>query len=352
MSRLSPFRTGALLSLVFLVACAFITYGQRGGAQTSPTRGGGVQPSPAQRGETGRGPAMPGGRGRGQQPPQKKQEDDLDPNNGMIVAYVTVTDKEHRSVPGLKKENFQVTENNVEQSIELFSVESGPVSVGFVLGGPPPESRSVPLAFLKATPWTTNEFFLINDNGHPPGGMVIQSFTTDTLKATTIYPQGGVSMDSIYMGLDYLKEAANHRKLMILVGGTLTGDGATPTGGGMNPDYVERVASKQAVQVYSIVTSNDGGDITDDDSTSNISPLTGGREYLSFPTSFGLESIVQQIARGIAVQYEIGYRSTNPANDGKWRKIKVNVANIPETVGKVSVWTKSGYYADKEKKTK
>jgi hypothetical protein len=270
----------------------------------------------------------------------------------MVLTYVTVTDKDHRSVAGLTQKNFKITEDKVDQTIELFAVENGPVTIGFVLGGPPPESRGVPLAFLKATPWT-NEFFLINDDHHPPGGTVIQSFTTDILKATAIYPAGGVSPDSIYMGLDYLKEAANKRKILMLIGGTLNAD-AQP-GSGLDPYYVERMATKQEVQVYSILTSNEGdaSDAFDDGGgTSDIAPLTGGRSYMAPPVSSALESTAIEIARGLGVQYEIGYRSTNPAPDGKWRSIKVSVVNPPEGSGKLSVWTKAGYYTDKEKKGK
>jgi len=269
----------------------------------------------------------------------------------MVLTYVTVTDKDHHSVPGLKKENFSVTEDKVDQNIELFSVDASPLSVGFVLGGPPNESRGVPLAFLKATPWTNNEFFLINDNHNPPGGTVIQSFTTDMMKALTIYPAGGVTADSIYLGLDYMKEAANKRKILVLIGGTLSGDTVQP-GSGLDPYYVERVATKQEVIVYSILTSNDGSSTIDDGGTSYISPLTGGYEYLATPISFSLEAAAKEIALGLGVQYEIGYRSTNPAPDGKWRQIKVKLVNHPEEAGKLSVLSKAGYYVDKQKKAK
>jgi len=345
MLRQSRLRAGIVPSILFLLTCTFLSYGQRSG--NSAQRGGGgaprgsTQPPAPARGQNGR--------GRGQQEKQKEQE--LDPTNGMELAYVTVVDKDHVSVPGLKKENFKITEDGVDQKLDLFSVDAGPISVGFVLGGPPNESRGVPLEFLKATPWTNSEFFLINDNHRPPGGTVIQSFTTDLIKATAIYPTGGVTADSIFLGLQYLKEAANNRKLLILIGGTLNGDDAIP-GSGLDPYYVERVATRQEVQVYSILTSNDGGDVYDDGGTSYISPLTGGKNYLASPISFSLESAAREIARGLGVQYEIGYRSTNPTPDGKWRRIRVNVVDAPETSGKLSVWTKAGYYVDKEKKKK
>ncbi|HLQ78739.1 MAG TPA: hypothetical protein VK210_15375 [Terriglobia bacterium] len=323
-----------------VLSCVVLSFGQRGGG----VRGGGAPPAQNRGGARG-GPA---GRGRGQ---QQQRRDDLDPNNGMVMAFITVTGKDHRAFPGLTKNNFKVTEDNAEQTIELFNVENGPLSVGFVLGATPSESRGVPLEFLKATTWM-NEFFLINDDGHPPGGTVIQSFTTDPLKATTIYPQGGVSADSIFMGLDYLKEAANRRKVMVLIGSTLTGDAATPTGGGLDPFRVERQATRQDVQVYSIIAVPFGEGAIDDGGTSDIAPLTGGRSYLAADFSAAMESTAREIAHGLAVQYEIGYRSTNPTPDGKWRGIKVSLVNLPENAGKLDVSTKSGYYVDKEKKSK
>jgi len=370
MPRVPRLGSGVGASIIFLVTCTLLSYGQRGGGGGGSGAGGGGGGASTQRGASsssastrgsttttaprGAAPAPRGARGstnRGNDQ-QKKEQELLDPHNGMVVAYITVTDKDHLSIPGLKKENFKLTEDNVEQNIELFSVESGPLSVGFVLGGPPNESRTVPLEFLKATASpAANEFFLINDDNHPPGGTVIQAFTTDLVRATRTYPAGGVTSDSIYMGLDYLREAANKRKVLILIGGTLDGDTAIP-GAGLSVAYVERFATKLEVQVYSILTSNDGGDVYDDGGTSYISPLTGGRNYLASPISFSLESTAKEIARGLGVQYAVAYRSTNPAPDGKWRKIRVSVSDVPETAGKINVWTKAGYYVEKEKKRK
>lgn len=357
-------RAGALFLAVLTTTWATITVAQRGGGGGGGGNTGGGQTrsssspttSTQPRGSTSStaNPFPPlGARGdtgqRGQRGQQEKKEL-ADPTDGLVLAYVTVTTRDHQSVPGLTAKNFRITEDNVDQKIELFSVENGPLTIGFVLGGPPSESRTVPLAFLKATPWM-NEFFLIHDDGNPPGGTVIQNFTTDLTKATTIYPQGGVSKDSIYIGLDYMKESANHRKILLLIGGTLNGDSS---GGGLSPDYVERVAVKQDVQVYSIITSNDGNDDTLDDGggTSDIVRLTGGRSYQVPSFSAALESTAAEFAHGLGVQYEIGYRPTNIALDGKWRKIRVSVVDPPESAGKLSVWTKAGYYADKAKKSK
>ena len=321
--------------------------GARGGAP-APQRGPGTAPprgNPTARGAAG---ANRGARGerRGQQ-----QRDEVEPDNGLVTAYVTVTGKDHRAVTGLGKSNFQILEDDVEQKIEAFSVESGPTTIGFVVGGDPSEFRGVAPAFLKATPWE-DEYFVLVDTGRPPGGTVIQAFTTDILKVPKNFLVGGVTPDSIYVGLDYMKESANRRKMLLLFGGSLNADPDFPPTTGLDPNYVVRMATREGVQVYSILTNNDGGTTFDDAGTSDISPLTGGRSYATLAASGTLESIAEEIAKNITVQYFIGYRTTNEAKDGKFRRIKVNVNNAPEGAGKLSIWARSGYYVEKEKKPK
>lgn len=256
-----------------------------------------------------------------------------------------MTDGGHRPVTGLTRSSFQVLEDGVEQEIEAFSVESGPITVGFIVGGDPSEFRGIAPAFLKATP-SADEYFVLVDVGRPRGGTVVQSFTTDIQRIPKNFLAGGVTPDSIYVGLDYLKEAANRRKLLLLFGGSLNTDDVPAAG--LDPNYVVRMATRQGVQVYSILTSNDGGITFDDQGTSDIAPLTGGRSYLAPSFSGTLEAIAAEIASEIGVQYFIGFHSTNPARDGKWRGLKVSLTD-PPAAGKVSVRTRSGYYIDKEK---
>lgn len=319
--------------------------GQRSGA---PSAGGQRAPS----GQTAPRGAQPGAnRGARGQTEQQKQKEELQPDSGLVTAYVTVTTKDRKAVSGLTRGNFQVFEDNVEQKLEAFSVESGPITVGFVVGGDPSDFRGIAPAFLKATPWE-DEYFVIVDTGRPPGGTVIQAFTTDVTKVPKNFLIGGVTPDSIYVGLDYLKEAANRRKLLLLFGGSLNADPDFPAQQGLDPDYVVRMATKEQVQVYSILTNNVGGDTFDDAGTSDIVPLTGGRAYTTFTAAGTLETIAEEIAKGVGVQYLIGYHTTNEAKDGKFRRIKVVVNNAPEDLGKLTVWSRSGYYIEKQKKTK
>jgi hypothetical protein len=137
---------------------------------------------------------------------KRRGQEELTPDGGLVTAYVTVTTRDHKPLSGLGRANFHVLEDDVEQQLEAFSVESGPLSVGFIVGGDPSEFRGIAPAFLKATAWD-DEYFVLVDTGRPPGGTVIQNFTTDVLKVPKVFQAGGVTADSVYVGLDYLKEA-------------------------------------------------------------------------------------------------------------------------------------------------
>jgi Ca-activated chloride channel family protein len=68
--------------------------------------------------------------------------------------------------------------------------------------------------------------------------------------------------------------------------------------------------------------------------------LTGGEVF--FTTSVErLDEICAKISQSLRNEYVIGYASTNPAKDGKWRKLHVKV----EPASHVSVHARSGYYA-------
>src|SRR6516165_12210002 len=53
-------------------------------------------------------------------------------NVDMVLVPITVTDPMNRLVTGLEKTDFQVYENNKEQSIRSFAAEDAPVSIGVI----------------------------------------------------------------------------------------------------------------------------------------------------------------------------------------------------------------------------
>src|SRR6202012_1113643 len=50
----------------------------------------------------------------------------------LVLVPATVTDPMNRLVTGLEKENFEVYDNNIGQTIKSFSTEDAPVTIGVI----------------------------------------------------------------------------------------------------------------------------------------------------------------------------------------------------------------------------
>src|SRR5262249_49375565 len=111
-------------------------------------------------------------------PPQNLPSPWLKPDAGMVLAWVSAVDPKGNAVPGLKRNNFRIWENDVEQSIEYFAQNSDPITVGFIPCGSI-ECAEVPMTFLKTTTWDEEYFVVVENRSAQRGGTVLQNFTTD-----------------------------------------------------------------------------------------------------------------------------------------------------------------------------
>jgi hypothetical protein len=274
------------------------------------------------------------------------------------------------SAPGLIRSNFHVWEEDREQSVEYFAQDSEPISVGIIRGGG--DNTDTAITFLKTTSGN-EEFFEIR------GRTVDPSFTTEFRQlsvmrmdcpVSTICRLIRISMDQIFIAFDYLKEAANRRKVVLLLGDSDDPDPLDPKYGfpgdprtgkpDLLPTYVMNRALRQDAQIYTVLTYPALFDDISIEAKKNtydpqyslnffeaISRGTGGRVLGAYANSAtSMEKAAAQIARGLETQNLIGYRSTNRATDGKWRRIRIAVEGVG--VPKLTPWTRSGYYADKQ----
>ncbi|MBI4454551.1 MAG: VWA domain-containing protein [Acidobacteria bacterium] len=76
-----------------------------------------------------------------------------------------------------------------------------------------------------------------------------------------------------------------------------------------------------------------------------VAEQTGGRMYTPRKIE-NLEGVYAQIADDLRVQYTLSYASTNPARNGKWRRIQVRIQGHPEYL----VRTRLGYYAPDDRR--
>jgi Ca-activated chloride channel family protein len=281
--------------------------------------------------------------------PEKQTPQTLKIDVDLVLVNATVTDGLNRYVSGLEGPHFQVWEDKVEQKIEYFSAEDVPISIGIIFdvsGSMKDKIRTAQLAagtFLK-TGNPEDEYFLVEFANRPE---VASDFTTDISKLQSkliMTPAKGMTAmyDSVYLGLEKLKEGTNPKKALLLI-----------TDGEDNRSRytfqnVKEFVKEQDVQIYSIGIVDDwnsqlGAGKTGRAMIEELADLTGGGAF--FPDSvYELEDICTKIAVELKNQYVIGYHTTNGAKDGKWRKLRVKV-NPPKGIQRLNVRAKQGYYA-------
>jgi Ca-activated chloride channel family protein len=267
----------------------------------------------------------------------------------QVLVNATVTDSLNRIVSGLEAEHFQIWEDKIEQKIESFSAEDVPISIGLILdvsGSMKDKLATATQAaqtFLKSGN-PEDEYFLTVFANRPE---VAADFTTDITKLQSrlivTAAKGMTAMyDSVYLGLEKLKEGSNPKKALLLI-----------TDGEDNRsrytfNNVKEFVKEQDVQIYGIGIVDDwnsqlGAGKTGRAMVEELTELTGGRAF--FPDSvYELEDICMKIAVELKNQYVIGYQSTNEAKDGKWRKLRLKV-NPPKGIQRLNVRAKQGYYA-------
>ncbi len=278
------------------------------------------------------------------QPPQTLKVD-VD----LVQVNVTVTDPQNRYVTGLEKEHFQVWEDKVEQTIEYFSAEDVALSLGIIfdvsgsMKDKISEARDAAATFLK-TGSPDDEHFLISFSNRAE---IAEDFTSDPgrIQNRLIFsPAKGMTAlyDAVYMGLEKLKEGNNPKKALLLI-----------TDGEDNRSRytfsnVREFVKEQDVQIYAIGIVSDfnsqlGSGRTGRALIDDLAEITGGRAF--FPDSvYELEDICTKIAIELKNQYVLGYKSTNEAKDGKWRKLSMKM-NAPKGLPRLNIRGKAGYYA-------
>jgi Ca-activated chloride channel family protein len=244
----------------------------------------------------------------------------------------TVTDTEGRYVVGLEKNNFHVWEDKIEQKLEYFSTEDAPISVGLIFDAsssmqPVLEyARRAALAFLE-TADANDEYFLVEFADKPHVTVDLTRDITKLQEHIIFIPAKGSTAlyDAVYVGMEKIKKAANPKRALIAI---TDGD---ENHSRYNFSNLRDFIREQNVQIFSIGA--EGG-------INNLAEMTGGYAF----HGDGLTDICQKIAAELKHEYVVGYRSTNHAKDGRWRKVQLKV-ETPRGLSKLSVRAKSGYYA-------
>ena len=266
-----------------------------------------------------------------------------------VLLHATVIDDKQHIITNLNKENFNVFENGHPQTISSFRHEDIPVAMGIVVdnSGSMREKRAKVNAAALNLVRSSNpndEVFIVNFNDEY---YLDQDFTSNIHKLQEglekIEARGGTALyDAVVASADHLKKDAKLEKKVIFV----VTDGVDNESGETLEQAVRRLQTEGGPTVYAI------GVLDPDENPKHarhalqiISERTGGLAF--FPKTLDeVDAISRTVAHDIRTQYTIGYKPTTPKNQGGYRQVKVDAK--AHGYGKLSVRTKSGYYAGPE----
>jgi len=271
----------------------------------------------------------------------------------LVLLHVSVLNERGVFVSGLTQDSFKVFEDKVEQKLAVFKQEDVPVSVGLVIDNSGsmkdkrPEVNTAALTFVE-TSNRQDEAFVVNfnddyylDTEH--------DFTNDIneMKAALerIDARGSTALyDAIIGSLDHLKKGHKDKKVLLVVT-----DGEDNASRHNLEDVIEEAQRSDAL-IYAIGLYSKE-DYHEDRGAMNkakrglqqLAQATGGLAF--FPEEVDdTEAICTQIAHDIRNQYTVAYYPTNTAQDGTYRTVQVDVVP-PKGAGKLTVRTRTGYYA-------
>lgn len=269
-------------------------------------------------------------------------------NVKLVLVPVSVTDEMQRVVTGLSRDNFEVFDGKKPQTIQDFSSEDVPVSLGIILDSSGSmrdkwdRVRDAVDQFCDAAN-PEDEFFMVVFSDQP---RLANDFTTapEDLQKELLFthPKGRTALlDAIQMGLRKMKSAKYGKKALLIIS----------DGGDNHSRYSERdiksLAKESDVMIYSIglfdryvptVEELQGPELL-----SEITEPTGGRAFtLESPNE--MPEVARHIGMELRTQYVLAYRPHDVAHDGKWHRIKVKL-RLPRRLAVLQAHAKTGYYA-------
>lgn len=299
-------------------------------------------------------------RARSQQPQEPlAQAPTIKTQVSLVNLFVTVRDKNKRIVTDLKQDDFRVFEDGQEQKVAFFSKEvTLPITLGLLLDTSGSEqymlgaiqdgaSRFLNRVMRKGDEAMVISFDLdvdlladftddrselnraihraqINTGG---GGGIV---TPGTIPQTG--PKGTNFYDALYLACnDQLSHEAGRKAVIVLTD-------AQDEGSKVRLEEAIEAAQRTDTVVH-ILLVYDPHYGANSSVAHKIADETGGR-MIVVNNEKHLEQAFDQISEELRSQYTLGYYPTNSTHDGKFRKIKIEMANKD-----LKVLARKGYYA-------
>jgi Ca-activated chloride channel family protein len=269
----------------------------------------------------------------------------------LVNVFVTVTDEHGAPMAGLKKDDFELAEDDKAQKIALFDKESAlPLNIVLAIDTSLSTRKDLPLELASARrfvhailrPVDVLALYGFSETvsdltGFTPDLRVIDR-AIDHLRlgsATALY-------DALFLGSEAL-EPRQGRKVMVVI--TDGGD----TMSKVNYQEAVRAAETAEAILYSIIVvpieASAGRDTGGEHALIQLSADTGGKYFYasSLPQ---LDEAFRQISDELRTQYLLAYYPSQRLSDSDFRRLQVRVKGVPSDSG-FRVRHRTGYYTSK-----
>lgn len=312
---------------------------------------------------------LPGARAQNTPPSQQQEKPEqlqkpFKVQVGVINLFVTVRDKRNAILTDLNKEDFRVYEDGKEQKIEFFSKELNlPLTMGLLVDTSGSMDRMLPAEqqtasmfleqVMKKGDLTTLITFdqdadLLTDFTGSIAELerglnrarINEAFAPVTPGTVPdAHPRGTVFYDAVYLvARQKLAQEVGRRAVIVCTDAV---------------DFGSRVRLEEAIEaaqradaVVHVLLIYDPDQFFNQGSGAGVAHKmaeeTGGR-MIEVKGAKRLGEAFQQLAEELRSQYSIGYYSSNPLHDGRFRKVKVEV-----TRSDAKVLARKGYYAPRD----
>jgi Ca-activated chloride channel homolog len=259
----------------------------------------------------------------------------------QVFIPTTVIDSYGRPIQGLRKQDFRLLEDGVEQDLSNFFVDDGPISIGIILDisgsvrNKVGEARQAINEFLHLSS-PQDEFFLITFKDEPE---LVRSFThnVDVIEKDlqAVQPSGWTALyDAMVMGIHHMKQASQNRRVLLVLS----------DGGDNNSRYTEaevkNLVREANVRIFSISVQSHTPALD------KLAAESGGHGY-RVPKLDELPEAIATLSAEAHAEYVLGYTPPERPLDGKYHTVKVEV---PQPAGEqhLHVSWRHGYYGTLE----
>ena len=281
----------------------------------------------------------------GQERPTFKAESEL------VVLHVSVRDGAGRYITGLERDDFTVIDDGTPQTLEMFSSDEVPASVGLLIDNSnsmrPNRERVIASAVeLARHSHPKDEVFVMTFNEHVRpafgpatiGGLNLAAFASAMSRAITARGMTAI-YDGILEGLTRVARGAHTRQVLIVVS-----DGDDNASRATLADVTKRVHQSDAT-IYTVALIDSLTREGDPGLLRRLAHATGGESYRPRRVE-EISGAFERIARDIRSAYTLAYTPTaaSKVSGEMARRRTVRVYVRPKDGRQLRVRTRDGYF--------